>query len=88
MEGEWWRDSWRSITLVKFWVKKWDKVRHQGVRVDSGSEAKGLGTTVLSPGEQLSGSKDRWSCSGFYLCMGLCYENSPQSITDNENRFY
>lgn len=59
MEGAWWLDSWSSITLVKVWVKKQDKARHQGVRVGSDSEAKGLGTTVLLLGEQLSGSKDR-----------------------------
>ena len=37
MEGEWWLGSRRSIILVEFRIKKWDKAGHQGMRVDSGS---------------------------------------------------
>lgn len=54
MEGEWWLGSRRSIILVEFRIKKWDKVGHQGVRVDSSSWSEGLGTAVLAQGERLS----------------------------------
>lgn len=37
MEGEWWLSSWTSIISVEFRIKKWDKVMHQGVRVNSSS---------------------------------------------------
>lgn len=37
MEGEWWLGRWTSIISVEFRIKKWDKVMHQGVRVNSSS---------------------------------------------------
>lgn len=54
MEGEWWLGSRRPIILVQFWIQIWDKVGYQGVRADSGSRSKGLGTAMLAQGERLS----------------------------------